>query len=719
LFNQKESGVRAQRRSVSGQRVSSRRRSQAQLHRAARAARAVMEPLDERTLLAVTFKFTIIDPLNKYKSIRNQLQASLNAAGAEWATHLTGNASLEYNVEFSDQLKPNNAGQIADGAAKGASVVSVDPDTGGAVYQVNTAREVQDGNDRNGEKADGGILIYGPNTRVMFFDPDTNSRTAPIPENYFDAYTVFLHEIAHSLGFTSTRNALGALPAGNAQYTYDQHVNVQAPGFYSFGNGTLTFDPVTGDFIADENSDNAFKVYNGEVDLEIGNPQHLGAGRFVDPGFIDQLGEFFDPLQFFVDDLSTDLMGGQLLPGERKTITKLDLAILKDAGTPVNVTTDLTPEGIYVVNGTGASDTIDLSLSNGTLLIRVNNSSQTFNQEQSQLITAIIVNGLNGDDVITLTANFPAVAINGGAGADTIYGGPKGDSILGGGGNDLIYGRGGGDVIRGGDGNDVIYGLGGADRMFGDAGNDHLDGGVQTDRINGGGNSDTVIGGTEDDFLFGDNGNDVLSGAGGKDRMTGGAGADAFYGGAGNDSVDYSKSTGNVTASIDGSPDDGVENEADNIIDTENIIGSSFDDALVGSEGANSLIGGAGNDTLEGGGGNDTLEGNNGADILGGGGGADSLVGGAGNDQFSGGAGLDRLFGDEGDDVFATSGDDAADTAAGGDGIDSITADVDDELTDIESADIVGGPTLPPGSKPDYVMTGTAAAAAARKVVFI
>jgi Ca2+-binding RTX toxin-like protein len=651
-----------------------------------------MEQLDDRTLLAVTFQFTIIDPLNKYKSIRTPLQAALNAAGAEWATHLTGNATLEYNVEFSDALKPNNPLQVADGAAKSAEVVRADALTGASVYQLGTALEIKDGKDRNGEKADGGILIYGPNTKFMFFDPDTNSRTAPIPDGYYDTYTVLLHELAHSLGFASTRDALGNLP-GVGMYTYDEHVTVSSPGFYRFGD----FD------------DNAFAVYNGSVSLQIGNPNNLGAGRFIFPGFVDQIGQLSGNFEL-VDDLSTDLMGGQIMPGERKNISKLDLAILKDAETPVQVTTDTNPQGLYVVDGTGASDKIDLSLSNGALLIRVNNSSQFFTLEESQQITSIIVNGLNGNDVITLTDQMPAIAINGGAGADTIYGGTKGDSILGGGGNDLIFGRGGGDVIRGGDGNDVIYGQGGSDRLIGEAGNDHLDGGVQTDRISGGGNSDTCIGGTEDDFLFGDNGNDVLSGAGGKDRMDGGAGADAFYGGAGNDSVDYSKSGGSVTASIDGSPDDGVENEADNIIDTENIIGSSFDDALIGSEGANSLIGGAGNDTIEGGGGNDTLEGNNGADILNGGGGNDSILGAAGDDRMVGGAGLDFLSGSDGDDLFVTD-DDAADTADGGLGIDSLTGDTDDELTDIEDVDLGVSPPLP-GNKPDWAVTG------ARKVVF-
>src|SRR5690242_8434932 len=65
-----------------------------------------VEPLDRRTLLSVAFKFNIVDPTNKYASIRNDLQAQLNAAGAEWSTHLLGNATLEYDVNFSEAAPP-------------------------------------------------------------------------------------------------------------------------------------------------------------------------------------------------------------------------------------------------------------------------------------------------------------------------------------------------------------------------------------------------------------------------------------------------------------------------------------------------------------------------------------------------------------------------------------------------------------------------------------
>jgi Ca2+-binding RTX toxin-like protein len=668
-----------------------------------------MEPLDDRTMLAVSFEFTIDDPSGKYKTTIPKLQKLLEAAGHEWSTHLNGTAKLEYLVGIVDAFPPGGPTRpgvqpvLAQGSAKSAEIIRTDPITAINTFQVGTALEIADGVDRNGTRPDAGITIWGKNLGVWYFEEDTNTRNAPIPEQYYDGYTILLHEMAHTLGFTSTRNAVGEIPS-LGQYAFDEHLSVLSPGFFSFGIGGLIFDPDTGNLIADPTSDNAFKAYNGSISMQIGNPTHLGAGRFVDPGFINQFPDFFVD-QFFVDDLQTDLMSGVINPGDRRVISRLDLAMLADADVPVNLT-PTEPAGLYQVNGTGLSDRIDVSLSNGTLLIRVNNSVQSFPPEQANEISNIVINGLNGNDTITVTGNFPGVAINGGAGADTIYGGPKADALYGGGGHDYIIGGPGNDLLRGGDGNDTILGQGGSDRILGDAGSDLLNGGVQTDRISGGPNGDNIIGATEDDFLFGDSGNDILSGAGGKDRMEGGLGSDTFYGGQGNDSVDYSRSQGPVEASIDRSPDDGVAGEADNIMDSENIIGSSFDDTLVGSEGGDGLIGGAGNDLVIGAGGHDFLEGNNGVDTIDGGGGNDVMDGGDGNDSMIGGPGLDNFIGNLGDDEFLAR-DAETDTLNGDDGQDTVSGDEDDVLFNVEVTDLVAP------SRPDRAMI-----APARKVTF-
>jgi Ca2+-binding RTX toxin-like protein len=138
----------------------------------------------------------------------------------------------------------------------------------------------------------------------------------------------------------------------------------------------------------------------------------------------------------------------------------------------------------------------------------------------------------------------------------------------------------------------------------------------------------------------------------------------------------------------------------DTLISIENLIGSSFNDALTGNTGGNLLQGGLGNDTLNGGLGNDTLDGGTGTDtasyagatagvtvtlassaaqntvnagldtlisienligssfndVLTGSTGANLLQGGLGNDTLNGGLGNDTLDGGTGTDTASYAG---------------------------------------------------------------
>jgi Ca2+-binding RTX toxin-like protein len=71
-----------------------------------------------------------------------------------------------------------------------------------------------------------------------------------------------------------------------------------------------------------------------------------------------------------------------------------------------------------------------------------------------------------------------------------------------------------------------------------------------------------------------------------------------------------------------------------NIVNIENVNGSSVVDHITGNSADNILNGNGGADHIFGGGGNDTINGGNDGDFLGGGAGNDSLTGGAGNDTF-------------------------------------------------------------------------------------
>lgn len=182
--------------------------------------------------------------------------------------------------------------------------------------------------------------------------------------------------------------------------------------------------------------------------------------------------------------------------------------------------------------------------------------------------------------------------------------------------------------VNGTQSNDTITGDAANNRLDGDFGNDVIDGGSGgIDTLIAGPifNTDTVsyashtTGVTIDLFegkasdgdqildfenATGSPFNDVLIGKPNQPTVLNGKG--------GIDTVDYSSSPGTVVVSLNGSADDGLFGEGDNVLNLENIIGSNFGDNLTGSASANTFYGGDGNDTLDGGPGADSLYGQSG-----------------------------------------------------------------------------------------------------------
>ncbi len=292
----------------------------------------------------------------------------------------------------------------------------------------------------------------------------------------------------------------------------------------------------------------------------------------------------------------------------------------------------------------------------------------------------------------------------GGTGRDSLLGNDAANVLNGGDNNDTIQGGLGNDTLNGGAGFDLLEfdGLAGVTASLSITTAQNFGAAYGTDLITGfegiiGTNFiDNLTGSTGDNFLNGKNGNDTLTGLAGNDRLYGGGDDDLLIGGAGADLLDGS--TGIDTASYRGgtvgvtvSLAMGVQVSAgdasgDEILDIENLIGSSGADMLTGNGVDNVFDGGLGADRLFGGantaagdtvtyaastvavnasliagmagiGGdaagdllvgfenitgsafNDTLVGDAGANVLTGGLGNDLLRGGGGGDRLDGGAG--------------------------------------------------------------------------------
>jgi Ca2+-binding RTX toxin-like protein len=268
--------------------------------------------------------------------------------------------------------------------------------------------------------------------------------------------------------------------------------------------------------------------------------------------------------------------------------------------------------------------------------------------------------GQSGTSIFYITASDLGSSITGSEAGDMIFGGISDDRLSGGGGDDIIRGSGGNDIVDGGAGSDT-YSVQGYDSDYAIARSEtggfvltqiatYLDpqgidllkdiefisfNGTLFDLANstigfirsGTAGADTVMGSIYDDKLSGLAGNDVLQGGAGNDLLIGGKGNDLLDGGAGVDTASYAGATlaVQVDLAIAGPQNTGSEGK-DQLVSIENLIGSSFNDALFGNGEANRLVGGDGNDTLNGRGGDDTLVGGFGNDMLVGGAGADTFV---------------------------------------------------------------------------------------------
>lgn len=294
-------------------------------------------------------------------------------------------------------------------------------------------------------------------------------------------------------------------------------------------------------------------------------------------------------------------------------------------------------------------------------------------------LAATYYNALGGNDMVTLPSAGTAPGIGydaanvffAGAGDDVVNGNDLNDSISGGAGRDTLYGGVGNDTLTGDDGDDTLDGGAGDDTLDGGIGSDTVSyasasgsvwanlslgtantgiaAGIDTwigiENIIGSAFNDTLEGDNFDNIMYGGDGYDRLYGLGGDDTLDGGAGGgelygysgnDVLYGGSGNDNIDggdgddtvvYAGAASGVTLDFNNT---GWQNTGgagwDRVVGVEDIVGSSFNDALTGNFLENVIEGSAGDDYIDGDSGDDVLYGGDGNDVLAGGLGADTFL---------------------------------------------------------------------------------------------
>jgi Ca2+-binding RTX toxin-like protein len=157
-----------------------------------------------------------------------------------------------------------------------------------------------------------------------------------------------------------------------------------------------------------------------------------------------------------VEEIDLNPLGG----ADRLTVNDVSGTDLSEIQTNLAGSTaadDGAPDQI-VVNGTEGNDVITVSGESGkTSVTGLAAILDTINANPAQ--DQLLVNGLGGDDVIDgsgLAADAIQFEADGGDGADVINGGAGNDILLGGPGDDVLNGGPGDDVLDGGPGNNIL-----------------------------------------------------------------------------------------------------------------------------------------------------------------------------------------------------------------------------------------------------------------------
>ena len=148
-------------------------------------------------------------------------------------------------------------------------------------------------------------------------------------------------------------------------------------------------------------------------------------------------------------------------------------------------------QGVLTVTGIDGADQLAVGRNPTTNMIVVNDNGTPSSFDPAD-VQRVVINGLDGNDRIGVGPGvMRPIAIDAGAGDDSVNGGSGPEHIMGGPGNDRIAGGGGGDVLAGGDDDDAIVGGAGSDTMLGGDGADRFDAvDLSADLVDGGAGED-------------------------------------------------------------------------------------------------------------------------------------------------------------------------------------------------------------------------------------
>ena len=325
--------------------------------------RLLAERLEDRRLLAVSFEFNYIggnavgfnDPVTGGE-FRSALESAATRLG-DWLLH---DATLQIDVESRD----------FDGTAVAKAVSeTAGPIAGGGFAHAVIPNKIIEGVDLNGASADGRLEVFffdGSDSFTYLTDP---SQVAGDDEVDFQA--VMIHELVHTLGWTSATNANGSDDRGNGLTT---------PGTWSVFDQFLSDS--TGDRFIDASptSPTAFRMDTSAWATHSVGGKGPNAGLFFDGPIATSLYggrvPLYSPSTFFLESSAvhldsegfpgetflfsprTHLMTHAIVDGQvPQELTLLEKAVLADIGIQVreNVRPQITVPANLVVEANSRS----------------------------------------------------------------------------------------------------------------------------------------------------------------------------------------------------------------------------------------------------------------------------------------------------------------------------------------------------------------------------
>lgn len=262
---------------------------------------------------------------------RDQLTSHYQAAGRKWAQMLgiteLRNIEILIGVEDIPTVSANSATSVFFGTFDNR-----------ATYEQGAAHELRTGTDANGSSADVLVNIGLDYLRnELWFDPDPDSRSAPVPVDKTDAMSSALHEIGHALAYNGWADGMG-IPPADFWSTFDRWMQGSSPTLFHGPAAIIAWGS------APELTTNNINHWGNLPGLQVEGPKSHEAVQWQDgvpvprdscPGMIS-----IDPPANLAELLATDTLLDELMNGvafvrgTRYFISPLDMATLQDAGLP-------------------------------------------------------------------------------------------------------------------------------------------------------------------------------------------------------------------------------------------------------------------------------------------------------------------------------------------------------------------------------------------------